>query len=296
MHGINIEENGDTLLLKFSDTKIPIMERICVIDFEYFKAMISRVPVMKMALYSFMIVESGEAVIEINGITRRIGPRELVCAIPGDACIWKGENNLKCKFIFFEEPFLTAVLKGGFTLEPISYLNSSYHYPFIKLSERRYKKLLELVGEMEESLEERPVFYDMLRVQLWQFVFLTEKEYMANHSLNGRSQSASNRVATFLGLVNSHFNTAHDAKFYAEKMHISPNYLNKLIRQSLGVSAYDYIRNRIFSEAKVLLRLTDVSIKELAYQLGFQDVNYFIRCFKKVEGLTPGEYRDKGSL
>lgn len=296
MNNIKIEKSDDTALIKFSETDTSIMERIAVFDYDELRTLISNIPIVRCALYCFFIIESGDAEIEINGICKKVGRNELVCALPGDVCIWKAEDNLKGKFILFEGPFLTAVLTGGFTLEPISYLNSTYHYPFIELSERRHRKLLELTYEMTESLEECPVFYDMLRVQLWQFVFLTEKEYIANQNREGRQSNSPNHISNFINHVNKHFRTAHDAKFYADKMNISPNYLNKIIKKSLGVTPYDYILNHILSEAKILLRLTDISIKELAHQLGFEDANYFIRCFKKVEGITPREYRNRGSL
>lgn len=295
-HRISFEKSNNTLLFKFSDANVPLMERIALIDIQEIKNIILNVPVMRSGIYSFLIIESGEADIEINGISKRVGPHDLACAIPGDIYVWKGMEDLKGKFILFDGPFLTAVLTGGFTLEPISYLNSNSHFPFIRLSEKRYKKLLELTAEMQETLEELPVFYDLLRVQLWQFVFLTEKEYIANQNKEGRKPNASNHVPNFISLVNKYFLTAHDAKFYAEKMNISPNYLNKIVKQALGISAYDYILDRILSEAKILLRLTDISIKELANQLGFEDPNYFIRCFKKSEGITPGEYRERGTL
>lgn len=64
----------------------------------------------------------------------------------------------------------------------------------------------------------------------------------------------------------------------------------------IGINAYDYISSRIMAEAKVLLRLTDITVNELAYRLGFENVNYFIKCFKKSEGVTPGEYQKKGTL
>ena len=296
MNNFDIERQGDSVLIRFSEARVPMMERVAVVDFETFRSLVFNFPVVRSAIYCFLVIESGEVELEINGISKTVGRDRLVCVIPGDSCRWKGSKDLSARFICFEGPFLTAVLTGGFTLEPVAYLNPTTHYPFIRLSEKRQRKLLSLTDEMQETLDERPVFFDLLRCQLWQFVFLAEKEYMANQNPEGRQLNAPNHVGNFIRLVNKHFRTAHDAKFYAEKMHISPNYLNKIAKTSLGVSAHDYIMNHVMSEAKILLRLTDVSVKELASDLGFDDPNYFIRCFKKAEGITPGEYRDRGSL
>lgn len=293
---INVKKNGKTLLFSFLGTSIPLMEHIAVIDYEDLHSLISDTNITRSTSYVFLIIEKGEAELEINGLKKVVGRNELVCSIPGESIVWKKINNLSGKFIFFDGPFLTAVLKGAFTLEPVSYLNSNYHYPYIKLSEKKYRKLLYLTNEMIETLEEKPIFYDLLRVQLWQFVFLTEKEYISNQNMERRKPNSSNHISNFIALVEKNFEVAHDAKFYADKMNITPNYLNKIIKEALGISAYGYILNRIVSEAKVLLRLTDISIKELANRLGFDDTGYFIRCFKKVEDITPTEYRSKGSL
>ena len=100
----------------------------------------------------------------------------------------------------------------------------------------------------------------------------------------------------FIHLVNKNYDKNHDTRSYAEEMNITPNYLNKLVKSHLGISAYDYILNRIISEAKILLKLTNINVSELAYRLGYENPGYFIRLFKKAEGLTPLEYHKRGTL
>lgn len=295
MDSISLEEIKETRIIKFCEELVPVNERVAVVDFKDMEDLIRECLIFRIAVYCFLIVEDGSATIEINGLTKRIVRGDLVCGIPGDIWNWENIDNLKGRFILFEAPFLVAVLKGNFTLEPVSFLNSDYHYPFISLSEKRFKKLNELSEEILESLNEEPVFYDLIRCQLWQFVFLAEKEYIANGN-GGRKLSNTNFIPVFINLVNKFFKTSHDTGFYAEKMNITPNYLNKIVKGALGITPRQFIQNRVISEAKVLLRLTDISVSELAYKLGFNDPNYFIRCFKNSEGLPPKEYQKLGTL
>ena len=284
-----------TDVYKFAFENLPAMERIAVGDFCDMEAMLKESPLLRKSIYCFFLFESGEAEVTVNGYEERLRPHELICGIPNDAWEWKIKKNVNGKFIFFDASFLLAGLKGGYTIEIISCLNQENHYPFIPLSDRRYNRLKLLIEDMEECLSEIPIFYDLLRAQLWQFVFLTEKEYIVNGN-PGRRLSNPNYIPTFINLVNRFYNVSHESGFYAEKMNISPNYLNKIVKKALGCSVYDFILNRIISEAKLSLRLTEISVNELAYKLGFESPNYFIRCFKKMEGITPGQYQKRGTL
>ena len=294
MYGAELYLDKENDVIRF-DSKMPVFERICVFNFCEIKDYIKLAPMIRNGLYCFFLVESGEADLIVNKFKKRIKGGDLVASIPGESWEWGTIDDLKGKIVMFEADFLLAVLKGGFSLEPISSLNNDKHYPFIPLSEKIYSKLKYLMGEMEECLDDKPVFYDLLRNQLWQFVFLSEKQYVGNGNL-GRESLSLNHLPTFVNLVNRYFLRHKNTSFYAEKMNITPNYLNKIVKQATGISAREYILNRVMSEAKLLLRITRINITEACYELGFEDPNYFIRLFKKHEGVSPGEYQKRGTL
>lgn len=294
MYGTELYLDKENDVIRF-DSKMPVFERICVFNFCEIKDDIRLNLITRNGVYCFFLVESGEADLTVNKFTKRIKAGELVASIPGETWEWDSVEGLNGKIVMFEADFLLAVLKGGFSLEPVSSLNNDKHYPFIPLSEKIYSKLKYLMCEMEECLDEKPVFYDLLRNQLWQFVFLSEKQYIANGN-EGRESLSLNHLPTFVNLVNRFFRSHKNTSFYAERMHITPNYLNKIVKQATGISAREYILNRVMSEAKLLLRITRININEVCYELGFEDPNYFIRLFKKYEGVSPGEYQKRGTL
>ena len=82
-------------------------------------------------------------------------------------------------------------------------------------------------------------------------------------------------------------------KDYASLLYITPNHLNALCKELLGESAGELIRKRIILEAKRLLVIKDYSIAEVAYELNFNDNSYFTKFFKKIEGMTPEDFRKK---
>lgn len=77
----------------------------------------------------------------------------------------------------------------------------------------------------------------------------------------------------------------------AARLHISPRYLSDLLKEETGRTAIELIHIFLISEAKNLLKGADRSVGEIAYELGFENLPYFSRLFKKEVGLTPKEYK-----
>lgn len=81
-------------------------------------------------------------------------------------------------------------------------------------------------------------------------------------------------------------------KSLAEEFCVSPSYLSGLFRKEVGVTLTDYIHKIRINRSLVLLNTSALSIQEIAEQVGFLDVNYFARTFKKYHGISPKKYRD----
>lgn len=279
----------------FKKSEFPLNERFVVLDFFDCAEDIFRNFSYIDGFYTFLLIEEGSLDLSVAGYKYKAKSPVLVTGLPGDVWEWKNHEISKGYFICFDAPTVMAGLKGGFSLDPIPFLNPENRFPFIPLSDLRFKKLKELTLEMDECLEDKPVYFDLIRAQIWQFIFLAEKEYILNGN-KGRESIGKNHLVEFIHLVNLHYAEHHDTQFYADALNITPNYLNKLVRSKLNRSAFQFIQERIISEAKTLLRLTRFNISELAYRLGFENTSYFIRCFKKSEGMTPLEYHKKGTL
>jgi len=91
-------------------------------------------------------------------------------------------------------------------------------------------------------------------------------------------------------LVEKHFKEKHNVAEYAELLHRSPKTLSNHFRKFAKKSPLDYIKSRRMLEARRLLLQGDMSIKEVAYELQFEDIQSFSRFFKREEGLSPGAF------
>ena len=81
--------------------------------------------------------------------------------------------------------------------------------------------------------------------------------------------------------------------YMAEKLHLSPKYLSDLLRHETGKSALEHIHLYLINQAKNNLVSSNLTIAEIAYQLGFEHPPYFTRLFKKKVGVNPNEFREQ---
>lgn len=93
-------------------------------------------------------------------------------------------------------------------------------------------------------------------------------------------------------LIELHFKENKEVSFYAEHLHISSRHLNNIIKEVSGKSISQILQHRLLVESKRLLMITEKSVSEIAYDLGFNDKAYFHRFFKKYTNLTPLQFRE----
>lgn len=82
----------------------------------------------------------------------------------------------------------------------------------------------------------------------------------------------------------------------AEGIRVSPSYLSRLFNREVGESISNYICRARVEKAAELLSFSRMSIQNIAFYVGFNDLNYFSRCFKKYKDMTPTEYRNASAI
>ncbi len=100
-------------------------------------------------------------------------------------------------------------------------------------------------------------------------------------------------VRKFNVLLEEHFRTHKQVSAYADMMHRSPKTLTNVFAAHALKSPLQLIHDRVLLEAKRMLRYTGKPVKEIAFELGFEEPSQFSRFFKKQAGLTPQEYKDQ---
>jgi AraC family transcriptional regulator, transcriptional activator of pobA len=81
--------------------------------------------------------------------------------------------------------------------------------------------------------------------------------------------------------------------YYADQLTVHPNHLNAVVKRITGKTASQIIQEQLIVQAKSMLLTTEFSIKEVAYQMGFDEPTHFNAFFKKMTQHTPAAYRKK---
>jgi AraC-like DNA-binding protein len=114
-----------------------------------------------------------------------------------------------------------------------------------------------------------------------------------------RVKAGNDLVEKFERLLNDHFaqdslieTGVPDVKYFASHLNLSANYLSDLLSKYTGKSTQEHIHLKLIDKAKPLLRSTERSISEIAYELGFEHPSHFSKIFKNKVGQPPKEFRN----
>ncbi|MBS1602804.1 MAG: helix-turn-helix transcriptional regulator [Bacteroidetes bacterium] len=188
--------------------------------------------------------------------------------------------------IFTEFPFLLAETVHPKVLEPASFAEF----------EQLYLQIYKESGR--DSVLKRRVIAGLFLVLL-----LKIKEYFwLDYNPISEGNRGSQIVRSFKRDLESHFrdlvNGKADKVFRAHDLaalqSLHPSYLNNVIKSKTGKSITTWISEKTISEAKSLLQQSTLSIKEIAYLLGFAESTHFSNYFKKYTDRSPADYRKQG--
>lgn len=144
--------------------------------------------------------------------------------------------------------------------------------------------------EMMETREGLLVAQSLMNAFTGMFALIFSEKYSPEISGESRAVQLTRK---FRVLIRKEFKTLKSPSGYADHLNISRGYLSEVIREVTGRSAQYWIHQEVLIEAKRLLSFTQLTVKEIAYELGYSDHTYFSRLFSKTEGFPPSEFRDK---
>ncbi|WP_053375449.1 AraC family transcriptional regulator [Paenibacillus sp. FJAT-27812] len=93
--------------------------------------------------------------------------------------------------------------------------------------------------------------------------------------------------------IQSRFSEDLSLEEVADFVHLNPHYFSKIFKQQVGTTFIDYVTALRIDKAKALMGSGELSLKEVCFEVGYNDPNYFSRVFKKVTGVTPSDYRSQ---
>lgn len=164
---------------------------------------------------------------------------------------------------------------------------------FCSLDQKRFAKLQDTLALMFEEYQHKEEGYrDTIRSALDIFFIEYNRQSTNPNSTSKASGSYSQeRFEEFLELMEKHIASHKQVVYYTTTMNLSAYQLNEITKAAVGKTSSELINEHIILEAKRYLLATSNQVKEIAGLLGYEDVSYFIRFFKKQTGLTPESFR-----
>lgn len=244
--------------------------------------------------YLFFVVKSGEGWLEYNGVKYELcegdccfidckygysqSSSETLWQISW--CHWSG-NNMPAIYNKYCE-------RGGRPTfhpdnpEPFTALLDSLYTTASSESYIRDVEINSLLNELIGLLFAETVYEEN-----------EDKPAVANTTTGSTAAAttAAINISAIKTYIDTHYNTPLNLTYLSTYFHFNKNYVSRRFKESFGMSVGSYIGLVRVGRAKELLRFTDMSVEQCGYECGYEDVNYFSRVFKKVEGCSPSEYR-----
>lgn len=201
---------------------------------------------------------------------------------PENVVAWQFNRQFYCIVDHDEEVSCLGLLFYG-----------SADHPFITLDALEARKIDLLYQVFVDEFEENDGMQEeMLRMLLKRLIIKVTRLYKQQVNLSRLPVEELDLVRQYNWLVENKYKVWHQVQNYANEMNKSPKTLSNLFAQYNIKSPLKIIHERIVLEAKRMLIYTDSSVKEIAYELGFEEVPPFNRLFKKVTQLAPTKFRN----
>lgn len=235
------------------------------------------------------IITNGRARVLINLIEYVFRPNYISLIAPGSIIqIIETSQDFDAHMMAIEQNFLPVSGKEEF---------------FAHFLQRKKNLLLPLTSTEQVQIENFiTVMWDVLqepvfRKEVIQHLLaglLYNIEYIAKNK--GQSESSplthqNDIFQRFISLVNTYSKTERNVSFYADKLCLTPRYLNTVIRQASQQTVMDWINQSIILEAKVLLKHSNRLVYQISDELNFPNPSFFSKFFKRMTGMTPQEYQ-----
>ncbi|MEN2416454.1 AraC family transcriptional regulator [Flavobacterium mesophilum] len=237
--------------------------------------------------FIIVLFDQAKGIHNIDFIDYKISNHQIHLLFPGQVHKWSIEPETTGYQLMIGRDFFESFSSS------FRFSFSQYHnHPVIELSKESYNLLHYEFDAIKNELEKPDCLQELTSSRTAVIASIISKEaakVFTDHDIYQNEP----RIAKFQELIDLYFKDEKLVSFYASKLHVSANYLNILCKKHLKISATQLIQQRIVLESKRHLKATALSIKEIAFELGFVDHAYFSNFFKTQTGITPTNFRDQ---
>lgn len=235
--------------------------------------------------YSLNFLLAGESVLEINNQTFVVKPNQVFLIPPNTPVHYYSKGNTQGVEVywlnFYGQECETLISMTAFSNSPILSLSASLRAKILQ----NFKETIELC----QYQQIQSILCDQLLTNIIKILLLNSNLF--------KQSSPRKKMTDFdkiMSLINANlYNTHLNAKFICNMCYITPEHLCRTFKKNMNLHFSSYVNTERIKKASSLLLETDYPLNKIAALVGYGDVYYFCKIFKKYRLMTPTEYRKK---
>ncbi|MBS1600569.1 MAG: helix-turn-helix domain-containing protein [Bacteroidetes bacterium] len=246
--------------------------------------------------YSIIWLKEGGGKLKADFSEYEFSKDTLFTFSPYQPYMFLADGNLSGSVIYFHPDFFCIHKHHDEVACHGVLFNNIYQPPFTNVDSSSAETFQMIMEQMKTEMQTPALAQHELLVSYLK-IFLITATRLKTQNLPSTHAPITDKKEPFIlqnlkDAIEKHFKTKHSASHYAEMLNISPKALGKITKIHFNKTLTDLISERIIIEAKRELYLTNKPVKEIAYELGYEDEYYFSRFFKTNADISPQIYRD----
>lgn len=244
--------------------------------------------------FAVYLIESGSGTFWADASRFLFGPNSLLFFVPYQHIRFASDAPVHGEIVQFHANFLCVETFHAEVGCSGVLFNDPYGVPVVELAGQARTEVRHLIDRIRREHAERDLAYrEVMLAHLKVLLVLATRLKSSRAEACGAAADLRHpMLASLKDLIEEHYHTLHAPADYARRLHLTPKTLGRIVREHLGTTPTELIRNRILIHAKWQLLHTLKPVKEIAREVGFSDELYFSRLFKKATGCSPTFFRE----
>lgn len=246
--------------------------------------------------YSIILISEGEGKLKADFAEYDFIQNTMFCFSPYQPFLIESRKPIKGISINFHPDFFCIHKHQKEVACNGVLFNDIYSPPIVLLQQKDASGFYTIIEQMKTEMQNLELAQYELLVSYLKIFLITASRLKVNQSPQAKKDFADTKepfiLQTLKDAIEQYYKIKHTASDYASLLNISPKALAKITKTHFNKTLTDLIAERVVIEAKRELYLTNKSVKEIAYELGYEDEHYFSRFFKTNADVSPQLYRE----
>lgn len=244
------------------------------------------------AYYTIIIIRRGEGQHRIDFEAHPLGPYQIYFITPGQVHQLLEQAPTQGVALVFSPAFLRHTQLTTAFIEDLQLFRTEPLHAPLTLEPKVFERVWADAHRMRAYTEgQHPYRFSAIGALLQLLLLECYQHCTLPAAQASQWESGQGLVQQFRQLVEQHHTEWHHVADYAEALHVTPDHLNRTLKQLLGSTAKNFLQDRLIVAAKRLLFFTDQPAKSVGYALGFNEPANFSAFFKRCTGLSPTAFR-----